>query len=57
MAFVTDYLKNEETYPLFFHAYSLDNIGGSFKLHLNSRLSTDSSIISTLLELNAKANI
>ena len=40
-----------------FHAYSLDNIGGSFKLHLNSRLSTDSRGISTLLGLNAKANI
>mgnify|MGYP003450310439 CR=1 FL=1 len=40
-----------------FHAYSLDNIGGSFKLHLNNRLSTDSSGISTLLGLNAKANI
>lgn len=40
-----------------FHAYSLDNIGGTFKLHLNNRLSTDSCGISTLLELNAKANI
>ena len=49
--------KNEGTYPLFFHAYSLDNIGGSFMLYLKSRLSTESRGISTLLGLNAKANI
>ncbi|MCE8864143.1 NotI family restriction endonuclease [Phocaeicola vulgatus] len=40
-----------------FHAYSLDNAGGAFKLHLQNRLSTDSAGISTLLGLNAKANI
>lgn len=40
-----------------FHAYSLDNVGGIFKLHLQNRLSTDSAGISTLLGLNAKANI
>ncbi len=40
-----------------FHAYALDNVGGIFKLHLQNRLSTDSAGISTLLGLNAKANI
>lgn len=40
-----------------FHAYSLDNAGGNYKLHLNNRISTDSAGISTLLGLNAKANI
>jgi len=40
-----------------FHTYSLGNIGGTYKLHLQHRLSTDSAGISTLLGLNAKANI
>ncbi len=41
-----------------FHAYSLEKTGGTMlKLYLQSRLSTDSSGISTLLGLNAKANI
>lgn len=40
-----------------FHSYSLENKNGIYKLCLNQRLSTDSAGISTLLGLNAKANI
>lgn len=41
-----------------FHAYSLDEVDGTLlKLHLQSRLSTDSAGIATLLGLNARANI